>query len=88
MSRRGYEPYGPAHHWWAGDAIRYGGALHRVRRARGSAKDVKCRDCEAPGFRWVLVGPATHEEDGKPYSLDPEAYVALCARCHRIGNNA
>lgn len=86
--RRGGPGEGPAHHFWKGNDCGYGAALNRVRRARGRAADQPCRDCEAPAFRWVLAGGGTHDQEGRVYSLDPDDYVPLCARCHRIGKNA
>lgn len=86
-------PTGEGHWWWRGEQVRYQGALARLRKAKGKAADHRCRDCEAPGFRWVLVANEQHEdvrvdESGRPFSLNVELYVPLCARCHRIGRNA
>lgn len=87
-------PSGSEHWWWKGDDVQYQGALYRLRRARGKAADHPCRDCPAPGFRWVLTANEQHEDvrveerTGRAFSLNVDLYVPLCARCHRIGRNA
>jgi hypothetical protein len=58
----------------------------RVRSRYAQAKNWFCAFCGLRAAEWALDhdGPdIQRDEKGRPYSLDPDAYVPLCQRCHR-----
>jgi hypothetical protein len=56
------------------DAVGYGGAHHRVRRARGPASEYLCADCGEQAAHWSQVHGMT--------GLEPEHYAPRCVSCH------
>lgn len=65
--------------------VTYKHAHVRVRIAKGKAAAHECR-CGQQGKFWAYqhTDPqALHDDKGRPYSMDPEHYAPMCARCHR-----
>lgn len=79
--RRGL-PTGAAHPHWS-EVPTYSGLHQRLRKARGQAREQVCIDCGQQAGHWSLDGPASHAQDGYPYSLDLSAYVPRCVPCHK-----
>ncbi|MBW4033021.1 MAG: hypothetical protein HIU88_10195 [Acidobacteria bacterium] len=65
--------------------------LHkRIRAQRGPATDHLCVDCGAQALEWSYsfneerpLISAERGREGKPYSLDVQAYEARCKACHK-----
>lgn len=77
---------GEENHYWAGDDITYISAHFRVRRAKGSATQYACVQCDGPAHEWAYdhQDPDEKAEDGKGnYSTKPEHYQPMCRTCHR-----
>ena len=81
---------GPDHHHHAGDQVRYFGAHLRVRRLRGAASSHACLGCGSQAQQWAY-DHTDHEERHQvfgnsrlPYSPDPEHYLPLCTKCHKV----
>ncbi|MFE2335051.1 hypothetical protein [Streptomyces coelicoflavus] len=73
-----------------GEAITYDGAHGRVRGIKGSASEYAChRGCGRQAEQWAY-SHADHDEqrmtygkeEGRPYSANPEHYLATCRACH------
>jgi hypothetical protein len=71
------------------DVPNYGSAHDRLIRKRGRAREHPCALCQKDARSWALIaGRATHHgppRDGispRAYSLNPDDYVPLCAKCH------
>lgn len=64
----------------------YGGAHDRVRAIRGSASDHCCAHCGGLATQWAYDHTDPNrvvDGRGRPYSLDPNRYMAMCIPCHR-----
>lgn len=60
-------------------------AHSRVRSRYGAAKNWSCVFCGLGADHWAFDHDAPgvqYDDRGRAYSLDPDAYVCLCARCH------
>ncbi|WP_159104206.1 hypothetical protein [Streptomyces sp. CdTB01] len=58
----------------------------RVKSRYASARNYFCTFCGLEADQWAIDHDAPglqHDEKGRAYSLDPDAYVPLCVRCHR-----
>ena len=72
----------------------YDAAHHRIRKARGRAREHRCADCGAPAVQWSLnhrtVTEIQYDTDGAPdgwdtklaYSDDVNDYSPRCRSCH------
>lgn len=71
---------------WQGDDVGYSAAHTRVRRLRGSATFYQCTDCGAQAAQWSVdrETEGLRQQDGMPYSPDPNAYVPRCVSCHKL----
>lgn len=70
------------HHGWVGDQASHDTQLHRVRRARGKAKEHLCVRClQRRADDWAHV----HGESGLDVYAD---FVSLCHPCHKRYDNA
>lgn len=68
--------------------VSYNAAHMRVRRAKGSASGQVC-ECGRPAREWAYdirtPDAAEYTDDrGYRYSGDPDYYVPMCFRCHRV----
>lgn len=65
--------------------VGYGGAHHRLVKARGKASVHRCVTCGGTGEVWAYIGsagPARRvDEHGRNYSADPNDYASMCRRC-------
>jgi 5-methylcytosine-specific restriction endonuclease McrA len=69
--------------------ITYGSAHSRVRDVRGPAKEYTCLSCGGQAKDWAVnhVGGKALTTDvytGMMYSIDPDDYIPLCRRCHKL----
>lgn len=65
--------------------VGYGGAHHRVEKARGKAAGKACATCGGIAEVWAYVGldgPTRRvDEHGRIYSAEPADYASMCRRC-------
>lgn len=70
---------------YAGDDVGYIGVHHRVRTERGPASAYLCEHCGLNAAHWAFdhsdPDPRFHS-DGRPFSVDLNCYIPLCAACH------
>jgi hypothetical protein len=70
---------------WKGGAIGYVTAHERIYRARGRATGYLCA-CGRRASHWAYRHDdpaALVDADGRPYSVDPAHYDAMCVPCHK-----
>lgn len=66
-------------------------AHRKVYRLRGRAADYSCERCGKQAQDWAYDHQDPDERAhpaGRPYSLDPDHYLALCVSCHRTMDHA
>ena len=72
-------PKGNNHHLWKGNKVGYRGLHYWLRRIKGIP--VKCNNCgkertTPKSIQWANIN---HK-----YLRDPNDYISLCAKCHKI----
>jgi hypothetical protein len=72
---------------WRGDDARYQGVHARLYRQRGRADGHRCAHCERGARDWAYDyspdDPHVKYEAGRPFSVDLNRYMPLCASCHK-----
>jgi hypothetical protein len=71
---------------WAGDDVSYDGMHYRLRSQLGLASAYEC-PCGAQAAEWAYQHGCPDErisDQGFPYSLNPDEYLAQCQSCHKI----
>lgn len=66
--------------------MKYRSAHLLVNRVRGSASQFDCIECGKQAQEWAYDHRASDEladEEGRPYSCNPEHYDPMCKSCHR-----
>jgi len=84
--------YCSRHYWmqWKHGEPEPGGyafAHNKVYRLRGRATGYPCEHCGRPAKHWAYDHQDPDERfhpAGRPYSVDPWHYLALCVSCHKI----
>ena len=79
-------------HKWVDRPVGHGGAHSRVRRVWGSASQYPCIECGNTAKDWAYDGTdptQLYEARGGRaaksfYSLYPEFYMPMCAKCHAL----
>jgi hypothetical protein len=75
------------------DMVSYSGVHQRVRFAKGNAYSHKCQHCgkTAQHWSWNHLGDWVEGDSNGSllrYSLDVDAYIPLCAKCHKAFDKA
>lgn len=71
------------------EVVGYEGAHRRIWQKRGKAQDYLCELCGNGAQQWALDHSSpTRVENGRRYSLNPDAYHPLCRSCHTQADNA
>lgn len=80
---------GPESRGWKGDDVGYASSHSRVRRLRGSARDLQCIICGQPAAHWAYDHLDVNEKvdvsrkyEGLVFSVDPDHYQPMCVPCH------
>lgn len=76
---------GPDAYNWKGNDVTYLTAHCRVYSKYGKASTHEC-DCGRQAHEWAYQGGCPDERidpRGRPYSPNPDRYVAMCRYCHR-----
>ncbi|MDN4162954.1 hypothetical protein [Nocardioides abyssi] len=86
------KPVDEGHHNFKAENVTYATAHYRVRRAKGSARDYQCLDCDNMATDWCLIVNPSEKHYGysaygrKPttaFSLNPDDYEPRCSDCHK-----